>query len=109
MSDFANVFKKLGIIDEVAESTPAPAAALTESFELKRVHVGYSDRKMIPGLKGKTVFIKNEDPIIESLIEMLGLDEEGKVKRFGNAYVLYNDTNKHISFFSDEADVPKED
>ena len=109
MSDFANVFKKLGIIDEVTESKVVVETPLTESFELKRVHVGYSDRKMLPGLKGKTVFIKNEDPIIESLIEMLGLDEAGKVKRFGNAYVLYNDTNKHISFFSDEADVPKEE
>lgn len=82
---------------------------LNESFDLKRVHVGYSDRKLIPGLKGKVVFIKNEDPIIEALVELLGLAEDGKVKRFGNAYVLYNDQNKHLSFYSDEADVPKDD
>jgi hypothetical protein len=107
---YSEIFKKLGLIDEVAqESKSTTAAPLTESFELKRVHVGYSDRKLIPGLKGKVVFIKNEDPIIEALVDLLGLAEDGKVKRFGNAYVLYNDQNKHLSFYSDEGDVPKDD
>lgn len=72
---------------------------LTEGIKMGRVHVSQISPKDIDGLKDDVFGIANESPVVQELINLLGIQDDGTPVRIRTGFMSY-DKSKKILFFS---------
>lgn|ERR1035437_166032 len=80
---------------------------LEEALKMAKVTVYLVTPKDIPELKKDVFGIKNESPVVEFLVTLLGIPRDGTVYKIRTGYMSYQDEHKILLFASNKYDLPK--
>lgn len=88
-----------------------PKAKIVESIQLDeakmaRVHVSQLTSKDIPGLKDDVFGIRNESPVVDELVALLGIPPDGIPIRIRTGFMSYNAEHKMLFFSKNKYDLP---
>lgn len=79
---------------------------IEEGIKMSRVHVSQITPKDIEGLKGDVFGIANESPVIEELIALLGIKDDGTPVQIRTGFMSYDKTKKILFFSKFKYDQP---
>jgi hypothetical protein len=79
---------------------------LCEALNMAKVHVAQLDKRDFPELHGAVYSIRNESPIVDALITMLGIPRNGTAYRIRTGFMAYDEQNKILFFSSYKYDLP---
>lgn len=79
---------------------------LLEALTMAKVHVGTIKPKDIDGLSNDVQFIRNESPIVDALIDLLGIPRDGTPVRIRTGYMAYTPKYKLLTFAHTKYDMP---
>ena len=80
---------------------------LEEALKMAKVTVYLVTPKDIPELKNDVFGIKNESPVVEFLVTLLGIPRDGTVYKIRTGFMSYQDEYKILLFSSNKYDLPK--
>ena len=79
---------------------------LTEALKTTKVSVSQISPQNIEGLKDDVFGIKNESPIIDALVKLLGIPDGGVSIKIRAGFMAYDDENKMLFFARNKYDLP---
>ena len=79
---------------------------LSEAMNMAKVHVSQLTKKEIPELKNDVFTIKNESPVIDELVTLLGIPRDGSAYRIRTGFMAYDEKNKILFFAHNKYDLP---
>lgn len=82
------------------------AEQLDERLKMAKVNVVQVTPKDIEGLKDNVFGIMNESPVVEELIALLGLQDDGTPIRIRTGFMSYDKTKKILFFSKFKYDMP---
>ena len=71
-----------------------------------KVYVGTIKKTDISGLSDNVQFIRNESPIIDDLIDLLGIPRDGTPVRIRGGYIAYTPKYRLLTFARAKYDMP---
>ena len=80
---------------------------LEEALKMAKVTVYLVTPKDIPDLKKDVFGIKNESPVVEFLVTLLGIPRDGTVYKIRTGYMSYQEEHKILLFASNKFDLPR--
>lgn len=80
---------------------------LEEALKMAKVTVYLVTPQDIPELKNDVFGIKNESPVVEFLVKLLGIPRDGTVYKIRTGYMSYQDEHKILLFASNKYDLPR--
>ena len=81
-------------------------SVLAEALKMAKVHVVQVTPKDIEGLKDDVFGIMNESPVVEELIALLGIQDDGTPIRIRTGFMSYNKEKKILFFSKFKYDMP---
>lgn len=79
---------------------------LNEAFKKANVKVFLATPKDIDALKDDIYAIKNESPVVEALVKLLGIPRDGTAYKIRTGYMAYDSKNDFLIFASNKYDLP---
>lgn len=79
---------------------------LEEALNMSKVHVSQVDKKDFPELTGSVYTIRNESPIIDELITLLGIPRDGTAYKIRTGFMAYDPDHKILFFSRFKYDLP---
>ena len=72
-----------------------------------KVTVRRLTREDLPELKGEVLTIRNEAPVVDALLKILGVPEDGSTIRIRTGFMCYDKKNRLLFFSSNKYDLPQ--
>ena len=79
---------------------------LEEALNMAKIHVSQLNGKDIPGIKDDVFTIKNESPVIDALVTLLGIPRDGTAYKIRTGFMAYDAKNKILFFSKNKYDLP---
>lgn len=93
---------------EVPTITEDQLLELMAPTQLGRVHVGRLTKEKFPNLKDDVYMLRNESPIVQELIDMLGVPKDGSAIRIRTGYMKLGPKAGMLFFAKNKTDLPGE-
>jgi hypothetical protein len=101
-----SISEKWRVIAGLPKAKIVETVQVDEALKMAKVHVSQITSKDMPGLKDDVFGIRNESPVVDELIELLGIPPDGVPIRIRTGFMSYNAEHKMLFFSKNKYDLP---